>query len=78
MFLIFYDSKQTKEMLPKEQSLVNLNIQLTYWPVLASNHLDLGESLNKMLSGNIENLSKNVPEKYQNDCAAIGRTSSYQ
>ncbi len=55
----------------------NLNIQLTYWPILASNHLDLGESLTKMLSGNIENLTKNVPEEYQDDCVAIGRTTSY-
>lgn len=55
----------------------NLNIQLTYWPVLASNHLDLGLSLTKMLSRNIENLSKNVPTEFQSDCAAIGRTSSY-
>lgn len=55
----------------------NLNIQLTYWPAYASNNLELGKSLCKMLDDNMENLILNVPEEYQGDSAAIGRVSSY-
>lgn len=55
----------------------NLNIQLTYWPVYASNHLDLGESLCHLLDRNMENLILNVPIDFRDDSAAIGRTSSY-
>lgn len=55
----------------------NLNIQLTYWPVYVSNHLELGESFCRMLDRNLENLVLNVPEKYRQDSAAIGRTSGY-
>lgn len=55
----------------------NLNIQLTYWPVYASNNLELGQSLCKMLDENTENLILNVPEEYRHDSAAIGRVSSY-
>lgn len=55
----------------------NLNVELTYWPVYASNHLELGESLCRLLDGNIDNLSLNVPEEYRHDSAAIGRTTSF-
>jgi hypothetical protein len=55
----------------------NLNIQLTYWPVYASNHLELGESLCRLLDRNMGNLILNVPSVYRDDSAAIGRTSSY-
>lgn len=55
----------------------NLNIQLTYWPVLASNHPELGLSLCRMLDRGAENLRRNVPEEYRDDSAAIGRVSSY-
>lgn len=55
----------------------NLNVELTYWPVYASNHLELGESLCRLLDDNAENLSLNVPEEYRSDSAAIGRTTSY-
>ncbi|MBV9865332.1 MAG: hypothetical protein JO316_08285 [Abitibacteriaceae bacterium] len=55
----------------------NLNIQLTYWPVYASNHLELGESLTNALDRGLPNLIHNAPEQYRNDSAAIGRVSSY-
>ncbi len=56
----------------------DLNIQLTYYPVGASNRLELGESLCRMLDNNLENLSRNVPNKqWQKDSAVVGLNSSY-
>lgn len=55
----------------------NLNIQLTYWPVYASNHLDLGESLTRLLDNAKNNFALNVPDAMRADSAAIGRVSSY-
>ncbi|ULL13589.1 alpha-L-fucosidase [Paenibacillus sp. H1-7] len=55
----------------------NLNVQLTYWPVYASNRLHLGESLTRFLEHNLDSLIGNVPEEYRHDSAAIGRSSSY-
>ena len=55
----------------------NLNIQLTYWPVYASNHLDLGESLTRMLDQGAARLAANAPAEWRGDSAAIARTSSY-
>ncbi|HUB66814.1 MAG TPA: hypothetical protein VL981_04950, partial [Candidatus Methylacidiphilales bacterium] len=54
----------------------NLNLQLTYWPVLTSNRLELGESLCRMLDRGAANLAKNAGE-YSSDSATIGRSSSY-
>lgn len=55
----------------------NLNTQLTYWPVYASNHLDIGESLPQMLHANTQNLIQNAPEPFRSDSAVINRSSSY-
>jgi len=49
----------------------NLNIQLTYWPQLTSNHLDLGESLMKFIERNKQNLINNAPEEWRYDSACI-------
>jgi hypothetical protein len=54
----------------------NLNIQLTYWPVLGANRLELGESLCRMLDRGATNLAKNAKE-FSADSATIARTSSY-
>jgi hypothetical protein len=54
----------------------NLNIQLTYWPVLASNRLELGESLCRMLDAGAPNLAANAKE-FSTDSATIGRSASY-
>jgi hypothetical protein len=54
----------------------NLNLQLTYWPVLTSNRLELGESLCKMLDNGAANLAANARE-FSSDSAAVARTSSY-
>jgi hypothetical protein len=55
----------------------NLNVQLTYLPVYASNRLHLGESLVNTIDANVENLINNVPERYRHDAAGISRISGY-
>jgi hypothetical protein len=54
----------------------NLNIQLTYWPQLASNHLELGESLVKALDDHQPALARNA-RPWTDDSYAIGRSCSY-
>ena len=54
----------------------NLNIQLTYSPMFAINHIDLALPLLNMLDNNVENLKKNAPAGFA-DCAVMGRTSTY-
>ena len=53
----------------------NLNVQLTYWPVYASNRLALGESLLRLLDTHHDSLRANVPEPLRADAMAIGRVS---
>jgi hypothetical protein len=54
----------------------NLNIQLTYWPQLASNRLHLGESLLKALDDHRPQLARNA-RPFSDDSYAIGRSCSY-
>lgn len=56
----------------------NLNVQLTYWPLNASNHLDLAGSLENAIYGNIDNLRNNLPEQYRDDALAISRSSDLE
>lgn len=56
----------------------NLNVQLTYWSLNASNRLDLAASLENAIYNNLDNLKKNVPEAYRNDALAIGRSSNLE
>ena len=55
----------------------NLNVQLTYSPVYASNRLNLGQSMISFINNNREQLIKNVPEKYRHNSAALGRNASF-
>jgi alpha-L-fucosidase 2 len=55
----------------------NLNIQLTYYPFFSSNHIDLVKPLLKMINDNIDNLSKNAPQPYQHNSAALARSGPY-
>lgn len=55
----------------------NLNTQLTYSPLFTSNHVELAEPLFEALNRYQNNLIENVPKAWQNDAAAIGRSSSY-
>lgn len=56
----------------------NLNVQLTYWPLNTSNHLDLARSLENAIYGNIENLRTNIPGPYRYNSLGIGRTSDLE
>lgn len=47
----------------------NLNIQLTYWPVYASNHLELGENYITIVDENFETLLNRNKEKGLGDFA---------
>ncbi len=55
----------------------NLNQQLTYSPLFTSNHLELTSPLFGLLHKNLQNLINNVPEKWRNDAAAIGRITTF-
>lgn len=54
----------------------NLNVQLTYWPVLTSNRLELGESLCRMIDKTTPALEVNA-RGFSSDSYAIGRSCSY-
>lgn len=56
----------------------NLNVQLTYWPLNTSNHLDLAASLENALYRNTDNLRRNVPEPYRANSLAINRSSDLE
>lgn len=55
----------------------NLNTQLTYSPLFTSNHIELSEPLFEALNHHTANLIANVPQEWQHDAAAIGRSSSF-
>ncbi|MCE8491254.1 glycosyl hydrolase family 95 catalytic domain-containing protein [Bacteroides thetaiotaomicron] len=54
----------------------NLNVQLTYWALNASNHLDLAASLENALYNHTDNLKKNLPVAYRDDAIGIACTSN--
>lgn len=56
----------------------NLNVQLTYWPLNSSNHLDLAASLENALYGHTDHLRENVPPAYRDNSLAIGRSSDLE
>ncbi len=51
----------------------NLNVQLTYWPLNGSNHIDMAASLEHALYDHTENLRDNVPEAYRHDSFGLDR-----
>nr|WP_275983900.1 hypothetical protein [Paenibacillus hamazuiensis] len=55
----------------------NMNVQMSYSPVYTSGRLGIGESLVRGFKSNIDNLIRNVPEKYREDSAGLGRSMSY-
>lgn len=54
----------------------NLNVQLSYSPLYASNRLELAESLGRTLDRNFQNLINNVEPEYRKDSAGIGRVTT--
>lgn len=61
---------------PWPNAWMNLNVQLTYWALNASNHLDLAASLENAFYNHTENLRHNLPEAYRNGSFGIGRSSN--
>jgi alpha-L-fucosidase 2 len=55
----------------------NLNVQLTYSPLAAANHLAQAESLYGALDRGTPTLINNVPPKLRPNAAVIGRSASY-
>lgn len=55
----------------------NLNVQLAYSPLYASNRMALAESLPNTLRKNLGQLIANTPEAFRTDSAALGRASTY-
>lgn len=55
----------------------DLNVQLCYWPLNVSNHLDLAHNLPNVLTKNTKQLVANVkPEDWQSDAAYISLATS--
>lgn len=56
----------------------NLNVQLTYWALNASDHLDLATSLENALYGNIDQLRLNINPAYRHNSLGIGVASNME
>jgi alpha-L-fucosidase 2 len=54
---------------------MDLNLQLSYYPQYAANHLDLGESLFRLLDRDLPNLIENAPAEFRSDSAFLGGVS---
>jgi hypothetical protein len=52
----------------------NLNVQLEYWLIHGSNHVEL-DAITSTLSANRQQLITNVPSAYRSDSAGVGRSS---
>ena len=55
----------------------NLNIQLAYYTLGTTNHLDIAEALYKLIEKHADQLIENVPPDFRNDCAALGNPVGY-
>lgn len=56
----------------------NLNVQLSYWPLNASNHLDLAGSLEHALYDHVDNLRNNLATSYRKGALGLGRFSDME
>lgn len=56
----------------------NLNVQLTYWALNASDHLDLAASLENALYNHTNQLRLNVPATYRHNSLGIGVASNLE
>ena len=56
----------------------DLNVQMSYWLVLPSNHAELGNSLVAQMKRNLPWLIKSVPPQYQNDSAAQAANTGWE
>jgi hypothetical protein len=55
----------------------NLNIQLAYFTTGITNHLEMEEPLYQLLERRKDDLIKNVPPAFQDECAALGNPVGY-
>lgn len=55
----------------------NLNLQLAYYTLGITNHLDIADALYKLIEKHSDQLIENVPVAYRNDCAALGNPVGY-
>ncbi len=53
----------------------NLNVELSYSPLYASDHLDLAHSLTREIHDCMEDLKNNVPAEYRKNSYALGRNT---
>ena len=56
---------------------MNLNVQLSYYTLGMTNHLDIEKNLYQLLERYKDQLVKNVPINFQNDCAGIRNPVGY-
>lgn len=56
----------------------NLNVQLTYWALNASDHLDLAASLENALYNHVDQLRLNIPALYRHNSLGIGVASNLE
>lgn len=57
----------------------NLNIQTAYLSVYTANHLEIGESLTRMMDRNRRNFVRNAKEIWKvDDCATVPHTTCYE
>ena len=56
----------------------NLNVQLTYWALNASDHLDLAASLENALYNHVDQLRLNIPAPYRHNSLGIGVASNLE
>ena len=55
----------------------NLNVQLAYYTLGTTNHLDIADALYQLIEKHTDELIANVPPEYRNDCAALGNPVGY-
>jgi hypothetical protein len=55
----------------------DLNVQMSYWLVLPSNHGHLGKSLVQMMERDLKFLIESVPPAYRNDSAALAANTGF-
>lgn len=56
---------------------MNLNVQLTYYTLGITNHVDLEKNLYDLIDRHKDQVIANVPKAFQNDCAGIRNPVNY-
>ncbi|MDP4285926.1 MAG: alpha-L-fucosidase [Bacteroidota bacterium] len=56
---------------------MNLNVQLTYYTLGITNHLNLEDNLYQLLERHKDQMIANVPKEFQNDCGGIRNPVQY-